>query len=462
MASAANELAAVATDAWSVTSNGLPPQLQGVEQQLFQVGLAPYLAYLWFLSREETKTPPLSNFGARFLLLFVFATIPAGIVAKKQFGDILANVDVLHGSSESLLTLSNLFFALGFARALSRPFGEGDAREAGAVPWANVAKLVAIVVAGCGASSFAFPAMLSGAGVELHAEPANALSLPTWAVHVSSVTEWALAMGAVWRYAGHSGNERWKGLTLGMSPFLASGLAACTFHTFYNAPEIGALVPLQALLTLTGNTACAFAAWRIWEEGKRMDHLSDATSVDDVALSVDELDEDTVILKLAAFSVLGSVAIKYGELCIGDFPFNPSYNSALSMVLIPSALYVLFLTQGGGEVAREGEASALSMDRVKSFGVSGTISYVIVELAFWALAFPAALSWYRVAEGTWLDLSDPTDKARLLGAGTVFINGVRLLVPFRLASAIALAPTVDKALEALRVDAAAKPSDDEA
>lgn len=31
--------------------------------------------------------------------------------------------------------------------------------------------------------------------LEMHAEPANALSLPTWMVHVSSVVEWVVAMG---------------------------------------------------------------------------------------------------------------------------------------------------------------------------------------------------------------------------------------------------------------------------
>lgn len=30
---------------------------------------------------------------------------------------------------------------------------------------------------------------------EIHTEPANALSLPTWAVHTSSVLEWITAMG---------------------------------------------------------------------------------------------------------------------------------------------------------------------------------------------------------------------------------------------------------------------------
>ncbi|KAL5828155.1 hypothetical protein ACOSQ4_019952 [Xanthoceras sorbifolium] len=35
-------------------------------------------------------------------------------------------------------------------------------------------------------------------------EPANALSLPTWAIHVSSVVEWIAAMSLVWQYGEES------------------------------------------------------------------------------------------------------------------------------------------------------------------------------------------------------------------------------------------------------------------
>jgi hypothetical protein len=68
-------------------------------------------------------------------------------------------------------------------------------------------------------------------------EPANALSLPTWAIHVSSVTEWVAAMALMWKYAEVSGNPRWKGMTWGMMPCLGSAMAACTWHFFYNSPE---------------------------------------------------------------------------------------------------------------------------------------------------------------------------------------------------------------------------------
>lgn len=59
-----------------------------------------------------------------------------------------------------------------------------------------------------------------------------------WMVHTSSLIEWLTAMGLVWRYADVSGNPRWKGLTWGMLPFHSSGLCACTYHVFYNAPPV--------------------------------------------------------------------------------------------------------------------------------------------------------------------------------------------------------------------------------
>jgi hypothetical protein len=51
-----------------------------------------------------------------------------------------------------------------------------------------------------------------------HAEPVNALSIPTWMIHFSSVFEYLFAMNLVWQYAETTGNEKWKGLTWGMLP----------------------------------------------------------------------------------------------------------------------------------------------------------------------------------------------------------------------------------------------------
>eukprot|EP00210_Caulerpa_lentillifera_P007072 g6765.t1 len=53
-------------------------------------------------------------------------------------------------------------------------------------------------------------------GLVLRTEPSNALSLPTWIIHISSVLEWVTAMALIWKFAEVTGNEKWKGLTWGM------------------------------------------------------------------------------------------------------------------------------------------------------------------------------------------------------------------------------------------------------
>lgn len=66
--------------------------------------------------------------------------------------------------------------------------------------------LPAATALGCMAAISALPLLaMPAAALGVHAEPSNALSLPTWAIHVSSVIEWTAAMALVWRYADVSG-----------------------------------------------------------------------------------------------------------------------------------------------------------------------------------------------------------------------------------------------------------------
>lgn len=74
--------------AWSVTS-----LTSDLAADLFQASLLPYLAFLFFLSRKETKTPEGGTFGFAFLLVFVLATIPAGIYGEPWYST--ANDDAL-------------------------------------------------------------------------------------------------------------------------------------------------------------------------------------------------------------------------------------------------------------------------------------------------------------------------------------------------------------------------------
>jgi heme A synthase len=84
---------------------------------LFAVSLFPYLGFLWFITRSG-KMPRLALIGFYVLLIFVAVTIPAGIYAKVHYGASLANIDWLHGSAESFLTLSNILVVLGFRQAI--------------------------------------------------------------------------------------------------------------------------------------------------------------------------------------------------------------------------------------------------------------------------------------------------------------------------------------------------------
>ncbi|MDY6785363.1 MAG: DUF3593 domain-containing protein [Cyanobacteriota bacterium] len=87
------------------------------KETLFALSLFPYLGFLWFATRSQ-QFPRLALIGFYALLIFVGVTIPAGIYAKIHYSAELANVDWLHGSAESLLTLSNILVVLGFRQAI--------------------------------------------------------------------------------------------------------------------------------------------------------------------------------------------------------------------------------------------------------------------------------------------------------------------------------------------------------
>ncbi len=79
----------------------------------FGLSLFPYLFFLWWASKIKAF-PKLALRGFQLTLLFVAVTIAASILAKERYGELLANVDPLHGGAEAFLTLSNLLVFLGF------------------------------------------------------------------------------------------------------------------------------------------------------------------------------------------------------------------------------------------------------------------------------------------------------------------------------------------------------------
>lgn len=329
-------------DPWSVS----PELVDQLAAQLFAASLFPYLAFLYFLGRPQTAVPPLAKFGFQFLLVFVGATIPAGIYAKVAYGDILANIDWLHGGAESLLTITNLLIVLGFRNAIPGPAatppavvdgsGTKETNASGAVQRSpGVAGALALA---SGLATFAATAGL----LSLHAEPGNALSFPTWVIHASSLVEWLAAMGLVWQFASITHNPRWKGLVWGMLPLHTSGLCACTYHLFYNAPALNALVALQAGLTCFGNATMALAAWRISRSGGGEASADEGEGGNAGGSGVPAAMESNGVYfaKVFALSAVVSALVKWGSLAV-DWPMEPTWTAALALILGPTALNVL-------------------------------------------------------------------------------------------------------------------------
>lgn len=98
----------------------------------------------------------------------------------------------------------------------------------------------------------------------------NALSIPTWIIHLSSVIEWMAAMWFIWRYAEVSDEGYWGWLALGMLPALVSAMCACTWHFFDNLESLQWLVTMQAAMTVLGNITLCLAAALIWYNTRKL------------------------------------------------------------------------------------------------------------------------------------------------------------------------------------------------
>jgi chromate transport protein ChrA len=97
----------------------------------------------------------------------------------------------------------------------------------------------------------------------------HALSIPTWMVHIGSVTEWIVAIALAWIYADVSQNRSWRWLSLAMLPALASAIVVCTWHWFDNDPSLQWLSLVQATMTFIGNCTLMLAGWWLWKQSLR-------------------------------------------------------------------------------------------------------------------------------------------------------------------------------------------------
>lgn len=371
-------------------------QGQNINGILFQASLLPYLLFLYFLNYRGNNTPPLVQYAFSFLLVFVIATIPTGIISKSSYGLILADSDWLHGSAESLLTCTNIMLVLGFRAALSGDATLADSSLARNVSYVWLAAVVITLATGISVFGFeAHTAFLSGVGaLSLESalpEPANALSLPTWLVHWSSVFEFLIAMSLAWRYADAVGNTKWKGLTWGMLPSAASSICAVTFHIFYN--QIPWILTGQAAFTFIGNTTLFLAAFRIavsngWSiaeldprplfarlfSGKLFEAQEGAQQSFDIrrvttVASNELIPAPLLVVEVLLLTVFASYATKYGELAVapGTFQSPDSTPAAILIILLPLSIFFYTLYSSSPDI-KTGKLPQLALEGALATG----------------------------------------------------------------------------------------------
>ena len=86
---------------------------------LFASSIIPYSIFLYYLYKIKSLNN-LIKIGFSLTVLFVFITIIISIFSQNYFHRPLVEVDVLHGSAEFFLTLSDFVILLGFIRMLNR------------------------------------------------------------------------------------------------------------------------------------------------------------------------------------------------------------------------------------------------------------------------------------------------------------------------------------------------------
>ncbi len=84
---------------------------------LFASSIIPYFIFLFYLYKIKSINK-IVKIGYSLTVLFVFITIVISIFAQSFFNRTLVEVDVLHGSAEMFLTLSDFVILVGFIKIL--------------------------------------------------------------------------------------------------------------------------------------------------------------------------------------------------------------------------------------------------------------------------------------------------------------------------------------------------------
>ena len=86
---------------------------------LFAASIIPYSIFLYYLYKIKSINR-LIKIGFSLTVLFVFITIVISIFSLTYYHKTLVEVDLLHGSAEFFLTISDFVILFGFIKMLNR------------------------------------------------------------------------------------------------------------------------------------------------------------------------------------------------------------------------------------------------------------------------------------------------------------------------------------------------------
>lgn len=104
---------------------------------------------------------------------------------------------------------------------------------------------------------------------------------------------------------------------------------------------------------------------------------------------------------------------------------------------LKSAPEIFFETFGLDKKPSNDDAKQV-LQKIKGAGMAGIISYGVVQLAFFGAAIPAGIFAYYNIAGHWPDYSNSEDQAQLAAEAFAFLGASRLLIPLRIAFALAM------------------------
>jgi hypothetical protein len=102
-------------------------------------------------------------------------------------------------------------------------------------------------------------------------------------------------------------------------------------------------------------------------------------------------------------------------------------------------------TKGEASVDEKDEEGNLNlMSKIKAAGAAGAVSLFLWELAFWAISIPVAIFAFVQVSGSFPDLSDKEDLAKVGGEAFAFANVARFALPVRIGLAVSTTPWVEE------------------